>query len=76
MAKDDANSKIHIIPKWEWDGKFPVHCKTLSQLEQIYEKSNRRKRDDNITKHHRRTTDPHIVPKLKQPFFLSSDVTE
>lgn len=30
MANDDSN--IHIVPKWESDGKFPIHCKTQSNF--------------------------------------------
>ncbi len=78
MSKDDTgnNPKIHVVPKFEWDGKFPVFVKNAAALSHVYDKINRRKSAENITKHRRRHTDIHVAPKLKQPFFPSSDVTE
>jgi len=61
MASDD--SQIHVVPQpKEWDGKtYPWHCKTAAELCRAHDKINRRKNDVNVTRHHRRAGDIHVV---------------
>jgi hypothetical protein len=63
MAKDDPNrDRIHVAPApKEWDGTYPFHPKSVVELCRAFDKINRRKLEENTTRHRRRARDIHVV---------------